>query len=332
MQRERATRMLERICQQIDSGDTPVSFHGLWVFGSYARGATSPGDLDIVVLHGSADRARARKWKSEARQKSLNYIDYLCYPQRKLQALVGTTLRRPGESIDILTGKSFKDIEDSFTITKKDCTFLWSPSDRDWRTKLAGIRVDTAAKSFEHGLFMKPKAARCDWDSMEHLTEMLRQEVLVVSKIGLGDVEAPPTLSAWPEHVRSSLELASRYAGKKRRECLPFAFQWLIDQGEAGIYDFDNEVRSDDGQFKVLIGNLYPYWISRTLCDDEYVSALAHILHFRRGTPREILVFRRGPRWRERTAISRALQEGFVSVPAVAVVAVPEEPDHRKAA
>ncbi|MEH0550975.1 nucleotidyltransferase domain-containing protein [Streptomyces sp. B21-101] len=48
MKRERATEMLDNL----DAGSRPLDLvDEVYVFGSYARGALQPGDLDVSVLH-----------------------------------------------------------------------------------------------------------------------------------------------------------------------------------------------------------------------------------------------------------------------------------------
>ena len=52
MKREKATQLLQEMLSRIDSGqgDSPLSLvHELCVFGSYARGATEPHDIDLIV-------------------------------------------------------------------------------------------------------------------------------------------------------------------------------------------------------------------------------------------------------------------------------------------
>ena len=47
MDRQIATRQIERIVQGIEDEKFPTKVRELHVFGSYARGALHPGDLDL---------------------------------------------------------------------------------------------------------------------------------------------------------------------------------------------------------------------------------------------------------------------------------------------
>ncbi|MCY0942391.1 nucleotidyltransferase domain-containing protein [Streptomyces antarcticus] len=52
MQRERATDLLREMLTRLDAGERPLDLvESVYVFGSYARGALDPGDLDVAVVH-----------------------------------------------------------------------------------------------------------------------------------------------------------------------------------------------------------------------------------------------------------------------------------------
>lgn len=52
MKRERATELLREMLARLDAGERPLDLvDEVYVFGSYARGALEPGDLDVAVVH-----------------------------------------------------------------------------------------------------------------------------------------------------------------------------------------------------------------------------------------------------------------------------------------
>lgn len=52
MKRERATELLQEMLDRLDEGRRPLDLvDEVHVFGSYARGALEPGDLDVAVVH-----------------------------------------------------------------------------------------------------------------------------------------------------------------------------------------------------------------------------------------------------------------------------------------
>jgi predicted nucleotidyltransferase len=57
MRREVGTRMLVDMIEAIVAGTLPVPVKAFYVFGSYARGAVAPHDLDILVVYKNPDKA-----------------------------------------------------------------------------------------------------------------------------------------------------------------------------------------------------------------------------------------------------------------------------------
>ncbi|WP_405933645.1 nucleotidyltransferase domain-containing protein [Streptomyces sp. NBC_00827] len=71
MKRERATRLLDDMVTRLEQGDWPlVLVEEVYVFGSYARGALEPNDVDVVVQHGTDKR-----WLGESLHASINGRD-----------------------------------------------------------------------------------------------------------------------------------------------------------------------------------------------------------------------------------------------------------------
>ncbi|MFD8079500.1 nucleotidyltransferase domain-containing protein [Streptomyces sp. NPDC059718] len=84
MKRERATRLLEDLIARLEQGGWPLGLvDEVYVFGSYARGALDPGDVDVVVEHGTDKR-----WLGESLHASINGRD--AYVSMR-QALRGRT-------------------------------------------------------------------------------------------------------------------------------------------------------------------------------------------------------------------------------------------------
>lgn len=54
MKRERGTRLLADMIDRLEGGVWPLGLvEEVYVFGSYARGALEPKDIDVVVEHGT---------------------------------------------------------------------------------------------------------------------------------------------------------------------------------------------------------------------------------------------------------------------------------------
>src|SRR5256885_1896131 len=110
MDREKATRQIERIIHAIESGKFPVKVRELHVFGSFALGALDPGDLDLILIHEPAPEL-LEGLKTEAIKK---YGESFLHwppgqsPERKFKSMMGAVMRRPGEKMDILLADSIE--------------------------------------------------------------------------------------------------------------------------------------------------------------------------------------------------------------------------------
>ncbi|WNO76931.1 nucleotidyltransferase domain-containing protein [Streptomyces sp. AM8-1-1] len=71
MKRERATRLLADMITRLEDGGWPLGLvDEVYVFGSYARGALEPNDVDVVIEHGTDKR-----WLGESLDASINGRD-----------------------------------------------------------------------------------------------------------------------------------------------------------------------------------------------------------------------------------------------------------------
>lgn len=61
MDRDKLTLHLLRILRAIDQGKRPARVREVYVFGSYARGAFDPADLDIIIVHDSPSQKYNKK-------------------------------------------------------------------------------------------------------------------------------------------------------------------------------------------------------------------------------------------------------------------------------
>ena len=130
--RERFTKQLGRICKMLDdisvrdiaydSYGTSVTCHlevtKLWVVGSYARGALTCGDLDVVVSFTASGAG-------------------LPMPQILSSAFFGAT---PG--VRFYSGTP--EVNRSGAVFP-DAVLIWSAQDADWQTRIDSIKPDPAA-------------------------------------------------------------------------------------------------------------------------------------------------------------------------------------------
>src|SRR5258707_2832020 len=56
MTRDRWMEKLETIISRVEAGEAPARIREIHVFGSFARGAIEPNDLDLIVIHDRPSR------------------------------------------------------------------------------------------------------------------------------------------------------------------------------------------------------------------------------------------------------------------------------------
>lgn len=299
MKRDRATKILERVLATIETGKVPVPILEVWVFGSYARGAPEPGDIDLIIVHEPISESLKTALEAEARSKRLAWTRELCYSANKHRSMITTALRKPGESLDILLGASLEEVLRHYAVANDGTkVLLWSPCQPDWRAALSLIAVNLAAKRADRREFVSCKRARCSLEEMELLTGWIERGVIAAKRI-----EAP----AWPVGLsdeaqeRMSFLLRIDSFGRASQACLPLGLWWLELMG-CSQPAVDQKVLTN-GRFwpafvaptlRVTFGTLNPAGIAWFLNQPDAVAA-AHVLHFKRGEPKEVLEFRRGP-------------------------------------
>jgi len=100
MKREDTTKKLVRMLEAIESGQVPVNVREFYVFGSYARGATEPSDLDLVVFFDGGE-ALDKRIKVDLEARGCSTFDIIKKGARRFQAEVRRSLCRLGEPIDM---------------------------------------------------------------------------------------------------------------------------------------------------------------------------------------------------------------------------------------
>lgn len=130
MKRERATGLLADMIKRLEGGGWPLGLvEEVYIFGSYARGALEPNDVDVVIEHGTDKR-----WLGESLDASFNGRD--SYVGMR-QALRGRTR---GISFQFRGRSSLQDEGfDLFLLWRKGEPFSLA------RERLASLRVDPEA-------------------------------------------------------------------------------------------------------------------------------------------------------------------------------------------
>ena len=219
MCRDKFTEKLKRMLATIDAGAMPMKVREFYVFGSYARGALDPGDLDVLVVHKEPKAIDLACWglrrKDDSHEFSRAY--------RKFQSEMRRRLRNSGERVDVLLTNDFDDMFDEETALKPvDFILLWCAKDRDWPAKLARISPNASAGRFHRNHFFPIRRLRASLREMDVVARLLQKQALLLNRIEAESIE--PVLS--PYHAKKLL-LSTHVIGQKSLEIVPFALWWL---------------------------------------------------------------------------------------------------------
>lgn len=288
MDRNIATSKIERIIHAIESDKFPVRVRELHVFGSYARGALDPGDLDLIVIHDSPQEL-LEKIKCEFDNKYGKHSwPSGVYAYRKLESLMRAVMRKPGEKMDIFLGVSMNEI--NIVGEKVDRVLIWSDSDHNWRERLESIKPDPSAGRYDRGHFANARRFRTDRHTMTAITQDIDKGILKLTRIDAESVK--PILN--PLYLRR-YERTVLFNGKKSAKLYRLAMWWLQEQ-DGQAYKVPDHfgrcmIHSDDYKYVVYYGN--PPLFEACKVGHPFVK-VCMIPHFKRGEPNEIFVFEKG--------------------------------------
>jgi len=185
MKRNTATTILRGILTKVDAGlSIPVTIEAVYVFGSYARGALEPNDIDIIIIQ-HADRA----WLDELWDR--HYLKAHGVFRRH----VSDALWKRGQRVEAFIDRELSECVGEGAIDDGSIMQLWSQQDRDWDSKLAAIKPDASAGRFERNHLVSLKRLHGDdLGTMNDVMAGISDGRLVVEKIPVSD-SMVPTLS-----------------------------------------------------------------------------------------------------------------------------------------
>jgi hypothetical protein len=297
IRRDKFTEKLVRIVKAIEGGAMIAPVRSLYVFGSYSRGAIECGDLDLILIHEPFERkaelAAFRHYKRE--HHSDDEAEHKA--RKKLKGDFIRALRKPGERIQILLETDFaRAIESINTVKPTEPKLIWSHDDRNWEAKLAEIEPDpNAGPAPRNHLFPLPRL-RDDLSTMNIVMMLISTQKLTVEHISVEDVE----LNLDADHARQLARWKeSQIVGKKSMEILPYALYWLQQHGHQAGFPNRTDIPSEDFTHRVEIGKPCLRMMAHTFRARPKVKRQALIPHLKKGGPNEILVFERGPKWKD---------------------------------
>lgn len=305
VERQKATRRIERIVEAIEREAFPAKVKEFYVFGSYARGALHPGDLDLIVVHAAAPEL-LEQFKAEMVNKHGENIMHWPrggWPERKLDPLMRTVMRKPGEKMDILLGTSMERINEmGDSIAKTHRVLIWSETDRDWRAKINSIQPDPRAGRHERAHFADLRLFRGDVRTMLNVTEAISQRFLRLTRLD-ADATAPklnPLYQHWYDWW-----VECKVMGQQSMKLLKHGIWWMQQQhGQREQRPFPPRATggmvSEDGKYAVYFGQPPLYATYEVCYGNRKRERVCLIPHFKKWQPHEMFVFEKGERTDEK--------------------------------
>jgi predicted nucleotidyltransferase len=297
MDRDKATEKLVRMVQVIADGALPAPVKAFYVFGSYARGAPNPNDLDVVVVYENPGRDYWQSLDVELRESGK---DPILNGGRVFQTRMRGGLRRPGERVDIMVTESIDNITGSGSkIRKDDLVLLWTPEDHDFQSKLAAIKTNAAVGRAERDHFVNLRRLYDSISVMEEAVRWIKEDVLVLTRVPIDTIDLQLNT-----HHTLKLEYWQKCGvmGRKSIELLPYAMWWLQQYRQRSQPPHQTEVWSESWTHRVDLGKPSLEQMMWIFGERPRVRRQCLIPHLRAHEPNELLVFERGPQWKNRTS------------------------------
>lgn len=271
------TRVLERICQRLDERRRvticwkDVIFHRreskefeitqLWVAGSYARGAMTCGDLDVIL------GVNSDGWRS-AHQIAARLF---------------------GVQPDVRFYSGSPD-NNSSHVAFPEAIHVWSPG-FDWRAALGSIREDPQAGRFSrpHDIIpLRPEQMGCAPDDLERLVKLRNDGHLDWRFVPFEPRSEPEPQDVIEEHIVSLIQSSW---GKQSRAIFPFIWDYLKTSLPFITFSGIEQAELDCGGVHVAVGRPR---IADDLLDKLAFSRVALMPHLSRRGPNGIFEIRRG--------------------------------------
>jgi hypothetical protein len=253
MTREKCLRIIERMVSDLQTKEAPVPCRELYVFGSFSRGATRCGDLDVVLVHDEVPSLKPyeHEYDDDFGEKSL----------ARFKLAMMDVIRRPSDRIDVVLGTSLQEALRDTKIKPLRCKLVWRWHDdgEQWRDRLAAIAANPHTGSYRKKLLDRTRFI-CPLRQLAELQAHLRAGTLTVKRIPIESID--PVLHPIWEHWYG-IEMEDVRRGRQSRELLRYVFWWMQQHAPLPKSKRHDDLRvtvrnhsmwSDDYRFNVTFG------------------------------------------------------------------------------
>ena len=219
-------------------------------------GALEPNDLDLIVVHDKPSEEILAPLDGAVKSYSYDELDQSLKAYGRFEAAMRKVFRRGGERMDIKLAESLDTAANQLVdVPRGEIRLVWSESDPDWRSHLAGIEPNPTAGRHPRHHFINVKRAGCHLEAVETVTEMIDTGGLSLEKLQID--AAPPRLSREFQHW---LDHWTRIhcMGADSLKVLPWGMWWLQEQGASRPWiDRPTGLMDQDRRFLVQIGRMH---------------------------------------------------------------------------
>jgi hypothetical protein len=295
--RSKHTDRLIRILNTLDARQTPFAVKQLYVFGSYARGALAPNDLDLLVIHEPIPQPLLEKWINHFYERLMQpRYGARSYAISRCESLLGKAIRRPGEKIDILYETDADRALESL-LGRHDAKLLWADEDRDWKPKLESIRPDINAGTAPRPHIVSVKRIADHREAVDHIVEAIAHDEIRLTRISLDQL--PSSLNKQNRELFANWQRTGA-VGKESMKLLPYVLAYFQTIRQQADYIDGGELSIWSRTFSTLVQFGKPrlwhavYYLRR----NAKLKRVAFLLHLKQAEPNEVLVFERGANWK----------------------------------
>ena len=234
-QRTSFTRSLQRIAERIDrtcefevewqnvfirrKEKTKFCVNNLWAFGSWAKGASFCGDLDLIV-------------DVEVSEGFL-----------PMTSTLRRVLIKGARDVRLYVGKPEKN---NSGVAVEDAVLIWSVSDRNWKKNIADVKPEPSADRFVRKIDAFPLRSEQlyeEIDALEKVVDLKNENILdwmwtPISNFNLDSKHWSDTALSFYERLKKG------HSGKKTREAMRVIIDWYEGNDPIRTWNYDHSSRA----------------------------------------------------------------------------------------
>lgn len=262
MKREACTKKLKGILESLCTKTFMAVPRELYVFGSYARGAEEPGDLDLLLVYDLPS-----SYEADVERYCKTYRDLAVRGKHPRDEYKSEFRRKFSRSrIDITLDevggyylKAIRERSDGCKIPLDELVLLWSRDDQDWLPKVNSIKVNPEAGRAPRDHFFDIKRLKCTLHTMEYVTRAIKDGKFSLTKMPIDANPVQPPVVFNSKHQRFVNMLGYRVTKSTPVNILmlQYGLSWLESEGKVADWGIGgNKIRpSEDETHAILLGS-----------------------------------------------------------------------------